>query len=249
MANQEDASEKEGAQQPLKPNLADIAAHLVANHGTVAGIPGLSESAKAALQDAWEKSGAAENLLTAEERAAQAENAASQAVADAAAAAAFAEGKNKTEQKAIVKKVQAQFAEIDHADPLILLESHLEKIQHTSSRFEACDHGVHAEVIAALAALKSVKEAMASALSALDATRDKEHHEALKLKRANDLLQDSKKSQGMSQSQLTAQEADEALIGGNPDDLMGPPNVPIEFSGPSKEEMIRRTMQSVGMGQ
>lgn len=221
------------------PSLANIAADLVASHGAVAAIPGLSDSAKVALQDAWEKSGAAQNLLTAEERAAEAERAAAQAAADAAAADALAQGKSKKEQEAAAAKVRGQFAEIDHTDPLVLLEGHLGKIEGISSRLAACDHGVHAEVVAALAALKSVKEAMAAALGALDATRDKEHSEALELKIAESEKEKKENQNGVSQ-------ADESLIGGSPDDLMGPPNVPIAFSGPTREEMIRRTMESVG---
>jgi hypothetical protein len=226
-------------QQGGTPSLANIAADLVASHGAVSAIPGLSNSAKAALQDAWEKSGAAQNLLTAEERAAEAERVAAQAAADAAAAEALAQGKSKTEQEAIAAKARSQFADIDHADPLVMLEGHLEKIEGISSGFSACNHGVHAEVVAALAALKSVKEAMAAALGALDATRDKEHNEALELKNAESIIQDKENHHGMSQ-------ADESLIGGSPDDLMGPANVPIKFSGPTREEMIRRTMASVG---
>ena len=52
---QQSGVQQSGVQQSGVPSLANIAADLVASHGAVAAIPGISNSAKAALQDAWEK--------------------------------------------------------------------------------------------------------------------------------------------------------------------------------------------------
>lgn len=228
-------------------SLAQIADEMTKHHGSVAAIEGLSEQAKRTLQQAWEKSGGSNILLTAEERAAEAHEKAKIAAEQAARADALATGKSKSEQIAAAKYAREEMSgDEDDDDAFVLLEAHLEKIESISSNFKSCNHGVHAEVVSALAAMEKVKDLFEASRAALSQARKKVRHESLRLQDAEGAIEETQKREGLSKEEFDAKQSDEKLMGGSPTDLMGPPNVPIEFSGPSREEMIRRTMESVG---